>query len=198
MGGCRYHPDVHRRNGHMAIGELGIKAGARLALMAAAAVFAAGPACAQEFVLKFATQTINDVQHEFIKFYKAELEKATNNRIRVDIYPASQLGGAQRQSEGLRLGTIEAATGPAELFVGADPRFQGLAMAGLFKDIEHVRRAIVVPQVRQALEEVATSRGLIMNGIYLYDTQAFLTKSPISKLADFAGKRIRVLASEGE
>src|SRR5882672_10088268 len=75
-----------------------------------------GPSRAQDFTMKFATLTINDIQHEFIKMYKAELEKATNNRIKVDIYPAGQLGGAPRQAEGLRLGTIEAATGPAELF----------------------------------------------------------------------------------
>jgi TRAP-type C4-dicarboxylate transport system substrate-binding protein len=148
--------------------------------------------------MKFSTLTINDVQHEFIKMYKAELEKITNGRIRVDIYPAGQLGNAQRQSEGLRLGTIDAATGPGELFVGADPRFQGLAMAGLFKDRDHVRRAIFVPQVRQAIADVAASRGVLLNGIYLYDTQAFATKTPVTKLADFAGKRIRVLASEGE
>ena len=166
--------------------------------VATAMAFAAGPSLAQEFVMKFSTLTINDVQHEFIKMYKAELEKVTNGRIRVDIYPAGQLGNAQRQSEGIRLGTIEAATGPAELFVGADPRFQGVAMAGIFKDKDHVRRAIVVPAFRQALDEVAASRGVLMNGIYLYDTQLFLTKAPMTKLADFAGKRIRVLASEGE
>ena len=148
--------------------------------------------------MKFATLTINDVQHEFIKMYKAELEKTTNNRIKVDIYPAGQLGGAPRQAEGLRLGTIEAASGPAELFVGADPRFQGLAMAGLFKDLEHVRRAVLVPQVRQAISEVAASRGLVLLGIIVYDTQSFVFKTPVTKLADFAGKRIRVLASEGE
>ena len=108
--------------------------------------------------MKFATLTVNDVQHEFIKMYKPELEKATNNRIKVEIYPAGQLGGAPRQAEGLRLGTIEAATGPAELFVGADPRFQGLAMAGLFKDLAHVRRAILVPQFRQAVSEACRSR----------------------------------------
>jgi TRAP-type transport system periplasmic protein len=170
---------------------------ATLALVAGVAL-ATGPARAQDFTMKFATLTINDVQHEFIKMYKEELEKVTGGRIRVDIYPAGQLGNAQRQSEGIRLGTIEAATGPAELFVGADPRFQVLAMAGLFKDRDHVRRAIVVPQIRQALDQVAASRGLIMNGIYLYDTQSFLTKAPMTKLADFAGKRIRVLASEGE
>src|SRR5688572_3848217 len=153
---------------------------------------------AQDFTMKFATLTINDVQHEFIKMYKAELEKATNNRIKVDVYPAGQLGGAARQSEGLRLGTIEAASGPAELFVGADPRFQGLAMAGLFKDLAHVRRAILVPQVRQAVSEIANARGLVLIGMVVYDTQSFVFKAPVTKLADFAGKRIRVLASEGE
>jgi TRAP-type C4-dicarboxylate transport system substrate-binding protein len=184
----------------MTIGEVGLKSCARLAFatLAASAVFAVNPACAQEFVMKFATQTINDVQHEFIKIYKAELEKATNNRIRVDIYPASQLGGAQRQSEGLRIGTIEAATGPAELFVGVDPRFQALAMAGQFKDIDHVRRSLLVPQVRQTISGLAASRGLLFNAAYVYDTQSFNTKTQMTKLADFDGKRIRVLASEGE
>src|SRR5215211_9468548 len=101
---------------------------ASIVSLACGLALSAGPACAQDFVMKFATQTINDMQHEYIKMYKTELEKATNNRIRVEIYPASQLGGAQRQTEGLRLGTIEAAIGPAELFVGADARFQALAM----------------------------------------------------------------------
>jgi len=170
-----------------------------LAALAAAGLVSAGsPARAQEYTMKFATLTINDVQHEFIKMYKAELERATNNRIKVDIYPAGQLGSAARQAEGLRLGTIEAASGPAELFVGADPRFQGLAMAGLFKDLAHVRRAINVPQVRQAISDVASSRGLVFLGGMVFDTQSFVFRTPVTKLADFAGKRIRVLASEGE
>ena len=149
--------------------------------------------------MKFATLTINDVQHEFIKMYKAELEKATNNRIKVDIYPAGQLGGAPRQAEGLRLGTIEAAIGPAELFVGADPRFQGLAMAGLFKDLDHVRRAIdgaAGPPSGQRRRRVARHRAARHHRATT--PQSFVFKAPVSKLADFAGKRIRVLACEGE
>jgi C4-dicarboxylate-binding protein DctP len=169
-----------------------------VAAIGAALVLTAAPAGAQEFVMKFATQTINDLQHEYIKVYKRELEKATNNRIRVDIYPAAQLGAAQRQTEGLRLGTIEAAMGPAELFVGADPRFQALAMAGLFDSIEHARRALNVPQVRQAIYDVAAARNLLGIGGNVYDLQGFVFKTPVTKLAEFGGKRIRVLASEGE
>ncbi len=102
----------------------------------------------------------NDVQHEYIKVYKGELEQATNNRIKVEIYPASQLGGAPRQTEGLRLGTIEAAIGPPELFVGADPRFQVPALAGLFRDRDHLRRMVEVPEFRKAIFDVAAARGM--------------------------------------
>jgi TRAP-type C4-dicarboxylate transport system substrate-binding protein len=161
-------------------------------------VLGATPAGAQDFVMKFATLTLNDLQHEYIKVYKRELEKATNNRIRVDVYPAGQLGGAPRQTEGLRLGTIEAAVGPAELFVGADPRFQALAMAGLFTSVEHARKAVRVPEVRQAVFDLAAARNLVAIGINTYDLQGFVFKQPVTKLADFAGKRVRVLASEGE
>src|SRR6266540_4329506 len=149
-----------RRDRSAAFGHFGRALVAALAVVTGVALSVA-PSRSQEITMKFATLTINDVQHEFIKMYKAELEKATNNRIKVDVYPAGQLGGAPRQAEGLRLGTIEAASGPAELFVGADPRFQGLAMAGLFKDIDHVRHSLLVPQVRQTISDLAASRGLM-------------------------------------
>jgi TRAP-type C4-dicarboxylate transport system substrate-binding protein len=158
----------------------------------------ATPARAQDFVMKFATQTINDMQHEYIKMYKVALEKATNNRIKVEVYPASQLGGAQRQVEGLRLGTIEGAIGPSELFFGADPRFQVLAMSGLFKSNEHARRALDVPAFRKAITDFTEPRGIITIGLAVYDQQVFTFKAPVTKLADFTGKRVRVLASEGE
>jgi TRAP-type C4-dicarboxylate transport system substrate-binding protein len=148
--------------------------------------------------MKFATLTINDIQHEYIKMYKAELEKATNGRIQVEIFPAGQLGGAPRQTEGLRLGTIEAAMGPAELFVGADQRMQVLAMGGLFKNMEHANKVVNNATARQALFDMSAQRGMIGIGINVYDMQGFVSKQPITKLADFSGKRIRVLAAENE
>jgi TRAP-type transport system periplasmic protein len=168
------------------------------AAFALAALAQALPASAQEFTMKFGTLTINDSQHEFIKMYKTEIEKATNGRIKVEIYPAGQLGNAQRQTEGLRLGTIEAASGPSELFVGADQRFQAPAMAGLFKDAVHARKSLTVPAFRQAIAEMAATRGMVIISAHLYDMQSFVYRQPVTKLADFAGKRTRVLASEAE
>ncbi|MEW6454441.1 MAG: TRAP transporter substrate-binding protein [Pseudomonadota bacterium] len=166
--------------------------------LALAALALAAPAQAQEYTMKFATLTINDSQHEFIKMYKTELERATNGRIKVEIYPAGQLGNAQRQTEGLRLGTIEGVNGPSELFVGADQRFQAPAMAGLFRDADHARKVLTTPAFRQALADMAITRGMIVVSAHLFDTQSFVYKTPVTKLADFAGKRTRVLASEAE
>ena len=81
-----------RRIRSAALRPLGRAFVATLAVVVGVAV-SAGPARAQDFTMKFATLTINDIQHEFIKMYKAELEKTTNNRIKVDVYPAGQLGG---------------------------------------------------------------------------------------------------------
>jgi TRAP-type C4-dicarboxylate transport system substrate-binding protein len=168
-------------------------------LVGTAALLATGTSWSQQqIVMKFATLTINDVQHEYMKNFKAELEKATNNRIKVELYPAGQLGGAPRQTEGVRLGTIEAALGPAELFVGADQRFQVLALAGLFKDNDHARRVLDVPAFRKIWSDFTASRGLINVGLMVYDHQLIALKTPATKLSDLAGRRLRVLASEGE
>jgi TRAP-type C4-dicarboxylate transport system substrate-binding protein len=164
--------------------------------LASALVFC-GQAHAQ-ITMKFATLTLNDVQHETLKVYKEELEKATGGRIKVEVYPAGQLGGAPRQTEGLRLGTIEAAMGPPELFFGADRRFQVLAMAGLFKDNAHARRVLDNAEFRKIFSEFSSTRGMIPINYQIYDHQMFVFRTPVTNLAGFAGKRTRVLASEAE
>jgi TRAP-type C4-dicarboxylate transport system substrate-binding protein len=71
-------------------------------------------------------------------------------------------------------------------------------MAGLFNGLEHARQAVRFPEVRQAVFEVAAARNLLAIGINTYDLQGFVFKQPVTKLADFAGKRVRVLATESE
>ena len=172
--------------------------GAALGAVAVGVLLAAPGARAQNFVMKFATQTANDIHTEFMRAYKAELEAQTQGRIRVDLYPSAQLGAAPRQAEGLRLGTIEAAVAPAELFAGIDQRFQALALSGLFRDVDQARRALTVPALREAVANLAASRNLVLIGINLFDLQEFAFSTPVTSLAGFPGKRIRVLASEAE
>lgn len=176
-----------------------VKPGIALATaLLAGAAMVSSTAAQQPIVLKFGTQTQNDVQHDYMKRYKDELEKVTGGKIRVELYPASQLGPFPRQVEGLRLGNIQALTGPFEFFVGVDPSFQTTSMAGLFKGNEHIRAVSDKPEFRKIMEDIGDKKGVTVASFIVYDMQYFTFKQPAASLADVKGRRIRVLASEAE
>src|SRR6185312_4252326 len=102
-------------------------AAGRLFFGAMLADFVAGPAWAQSPILmKLGTPTLNDGQHEFLKRLATAIEKDTGGRIKVEVYPASQLGPIPRELEAVQLGAIQGFISPAEFLEGVDPRFQVL------------------------------------------------------------------------
>ena len=52
---------------------------------------------AQQFTMKLSSPTINDVVHEYYKTLKTGVEARSGGRIKVEIYPAMQLGGKPPQ-----------------------------------------------------------------------------------------------------
>src|SRR3989304_9186412 len=62
-------------------------------------------------VMKLSTATINEIQHEWMKRFAATVEKASNGRIKPEIYPASQLGAIPRPIEGPQFGSTPARSG---------------------------------------------------------------------------------------
>src|SRR5262249_60560370 len=105
-------------------GGEGRNSGFRLRVMGAVFRAASGASgAAKIFPINCGTATVNEPQHEYIKLYKEEIEKASGGRIKVEIYPQSQLGPIPRQIEGLQLGTIEGFIGPADFYVGVDKRY---------------------------------------------------------------------------
>src|SRR5262245_36990181 len=125
-------------------GRGAMRAGFRLSALAIGAAFAACAgtgADAQNFTMKFGTATVNEPQHEYIKIYKEEIEQRSAGKIKVEIYPQSQLGPIPRQIEGLQLGTIEAFIGPADFYVGVDKRFGVFSAPILFRDRKNAAAA---------------------------------------------------------
>src|SRR5690606_21115278 len=114
----------------------------------------AGPAEAQT-VMKLASATINDVQHEWQKTFAQELAERVGDKVKVEIYPASQLGSIPRMVEGVLFGTIESFITPTAFLVGTEPKLQVLDAPGLFDSPEHVGRVIHDPAYRDHLETLA-------------------------------------------
>src|SRR5262249_52014066 len=79
---------------------------------------------AQPYTMKISFVTINDVTHEFLKRWKAGIDARSGGRLKVEIYPANQLGQIPAVIEGVALGTIEIGSAASGFFVSLEPRFQ--------------------------------------------------------------------------
>ena len=156
------------------------------------------PAAAADFVMKFGTATINETQHQFIKFYKEEVEKASGGRIEVQIYPASQLGPIPREIEGVQLGSIQGYIGPVDFFVGVDPRYGVFSAPMLFRDDANAAATVHDPAVEKAMFDLATPKRMVGIATLCLGASDYGAKKAIMRLDDFKGKKLRINGTELE
>jgi len=168
---------------------------AAVAVVGGVLALGVAPAAAQTYTLKIGNATLNDVQHEWQKRWGARVEKRAGGRIKVEIYPASQIGSIPRMIEGLQLGTLEAWIGPPEFIVGHDPRFQVLGAPGIFADMDHAYRVLADPKFRDTVLALGEAKGLKGASLIVYGPTSYATRKPVRKLDDFRGLKIRVFAS---
>src|SRR5271168_3845991 len=147
------------------------------------------------YVMKITLPTINEAQHQLAKNYAAAVEKDSGGRSKPEIYPASQLGSIPRQIEGVQFGAIQCPIIPPEFFVGVDERFEVMAAPGLVDSMAHGERLAADPAVLKVMLGLGAEKGLHGVGLFMNSPSSVISKSPIRTLADFKGKKIRVLAS---
>jgi TRAP-type C4-dicarboxylate transport system substrate-binding protein len=145
--------------------------------------------------MKLSTATLNDTQHEWLKRFAAAVEKDSGGRIKGEVYPASQLGSIPRQIEGTQFGSIQGWVGPPEFLVGVDERYEVLSSPGLFSSREQYQHTINDPLVHDLILGLGANKGLFGAGIFPIGPSSIITRKQIHGLADYAGLKIRVLAS---
>ncbi len=166
------------------------------------ALFAAGLAVvltigtsATAQTMKMASATINDVQHEWLKRFETELKAKAGDKIKVEIYPASQLGAIPRMVEGVLLGSIESFVTPTSFLVGTESRYQVFDAIGVFQSPEHLGRVLADPALRKRALSLGESKGIKGIGIFYNSPVIVVSKKPIQSVADFKGQKIRVFAT---
>ena len=126
------------------------------------------------------------------KFAKLAMENS-NGRIKVDIYPANQLGNAKQLCEGVMLGSIKMAlTSPARVGL-FQPEFSILECPYLFRDIQHLKNTLRGEIGKELAEKIEKNRGFKMMAMdWLYGTRHVTTKGKqIKKPEDLKGLLIR-------
>ena len=173
---------------------------AKHSIFAISAIFAAALAClmpvvpasAADFVMKFGTPTINEGQHQFLRYYKEEVEKASGGRIEVQIYPASQLGPIPREIEGVQLGSIQGFITPVDFFVGIDPRFGVFSAPMVFRNYANAVATVHDPAVQKAMFDLATPKRMVAIASMVLGAADYGAKNALMRLSDFNGKKLRI------
>jgi len=148
------------------------------------------------WTMKFTLPTLNDPSFFFTKNYAAAIEKDSGGRIKTEIYPNSQLGAIPRQIEGTQFGAIQCAVIPPEFFSGVDERFEVMAAPGLITSMAHGQKVAADPAVKKLMFSLGANKGLHGVAMFMNAPQSVVSKAPLRHLADFKGKKIRVLASQ--
>ena len=168
-----------------------------LPVAAAAAVFAvATPASAID--MKVGYPTTADPQHDLALKFVAAVKERTGGEIKGRVFPTSQLGKIPRQIEGIQLGTQEVFMAPPGFLQGINPAFQVADAPGVFTDHLHAHRSINDDSFREKFKSLGEGKGIVGGNVWIYDGTSYMTTSPIAKLADLKGKKIRVLATQME
>lgn len=172
-----------------------------IAAAIAMSIATTGAAAAQTYTLKFshaapATDIADD--HVAALFLKSYLESRSNGRIKVQIFPASQLGDFRAMVEQVQLGTLEMAhtsVGGVGQFV---PEIQVLELPYIIPDdlvAEKIARGKFMADMRDAvLKKTGNVRmGSVTNtGRF---RSFFTTKKAIQTAADLKGVKMRTVDS---
>ena len=150
---------------------------------------------AQTVTMKLSTSTVGDAGHEWMKLFKAGIEPRAGGKIKVELYPASQLGQIPRTIEGVMTGTIEFAINATGFYETVEPRFSVFATPGLFDSIEHANLMLKDPAMQARLATFGAPKGV--EALVLMPSAAYslLSHKPVMTLADLKGQKIRVPGS---
>jgi TRAP-type transport system periplasmic protein len=152
-----------------------------------------GHAQARPFVMKVSSPTINDAAMEWMRQFKTGVEARTGGRIRVELYPANQLGQLPATIEGVAMGTIEMTITAAGFLVGLEPRFQVFDLPDLFDGIEHGRSVLTESGIAARVSSFGATKGIEPLFVYLAGPSMLLTHRPIETLDDLKGLKIRAV-----
>jgi tripartite ATP-independent transporter DctP family solute receptor len=133
-------------------------------------------------------------QAKAVEEFKTRVEKESNGRIVVNVFPSGQLGSAQEMFESMQMGTQEMALLPTARLSGFDASLQVFDLPFLFPDKETAYKVFDGDIGRHVLDTLS-STGVKGLAIYEDGFMQFTSNKKIEKLSDFKGLKMRSMES---
>lgn len=137
----------------------------------------------------------NHPVHEAMVFMAKDLEKRSNGRMTIKIYPNQQLGNERQTLELLQIGSLGMTKVSAAVMENFSPNMKIFGLPFLFKDKAHSFRVLDGVIGKELLDE---GQKYWLKGLGYYDSgsRSFYTKDkPVNSPKDLEGLKIRVMES---
>lgn len=121
-----------------------------------------------------------------------EIEKRTDGRYKIDVFPASQLGKEADINQGLKLGTVDIIVSGSSFAARDFPRIGVTYYPYIFRDAEHLvayTQSDIFKELAQGYEDAT---GNHIAAVSYYGTRHTTANKEITKCADLNGVKIRV------
>jgi len=158
---------------------------------------AAAPAASQEITLRLHTfmAPIANPVRTFLVPWAEKVTKESKGRLKVQVYPAMQLGGKPTQLlDQVRDGVVDIVWVLPGFTPGRMPKVEIFELPFLHRDAVSTTLAIQDFQDKWLQEELKDYRVLLMHG---HGGFLFMTKQPIKKLTDLKGMKLRAASRTG-
>jgi len=136
--------------------------------------------------------------HKNVSKFKEEVEKRTEGRLVIDVFPAQQLMPITQEFNGMLSGQIDAAYSLNTIAATLDPLWGVLELPFLFditaSDQTHLREFVQSEKGGGALKASMKEKGITVVAIAPTDYvgATINTKRPIKAMSDFEGLKIRI------
>ena len=166
-------------------------------LAATVGLAAATPALAQsKHVIKIGWVTPDSPQDPYAtgaRTFKQAVERQSNGRIDVQLFPNRQLGDEKPMLEGLRFGTVDAAVITNAVIAQIEPAFQVNDLPFLYAN-EAQAHKVLDGKVGQALAKKPEAKGVIALGFMEGGFRHMINNvRPVTKPEDVKGVKYRVM-----
>ncbi|MFJ7738729.1 TRAP transporter substrate-binding protein [Lysinibacillus sp. NPDC097287] len=126
--------------------------------------------------------------------FAEELEKASDGRMKVDLYPSNQLGKEADMAQQVQSGTLEFAILSNGTMSSISESLNGWFMPYLFEDIKAAEKAVDSAEAKQMMTDLE-QKNMIGYGVFFAGQRHIFAKKEINSVEDLKGLKIRIPGS---
>jgi tripartite ATP-independent transporter DctP family solute receptor len=157
----------------------------------------AGDGSGKQIVLKLGHVGPADNEHPWEKYAKILGEKInenTNGQVRIETYPASQLGADREMLEGMQQGVLDMGLIGTIAMTNFVPEYSVWDLPYIFPTDDNKKYEIIDGPIGQELAAAAEKKGFKVLAYWHHSTRALSnSKHPVTKVEDMKSLKIRVV-----